>query len=82
MNNAVIQEYVTASDGETYFVSTVYLNAYGNLYPAPYETMVFDGAQFDVYCTRYSTLESAEAGHRRCVQNIDSLLGLDTSGNI
>lgn len=82
MNNAVMQEYVTASDGETYFVSTVYLNVFGANYPLLYETMVFDCTQFDVFCTRYTTLASAEAGHRHTVQNIDSVLGLDTSGNI
>ncbi len=38
--------------------------------PLLYETMVFDEADkgYDIYCTRYSTWQEAEEGHKKAVK--------------
>lgn len=57
---------------EGYRISTVWLgldHSFCGGSPLLFETMIFKGNDFtDLYCTRYTTWEEAEEGHKRAVQ--------------
>ena len=68
---------IAADDVNDVHVSTVFLgldHGYGDGPPVVFETMTFDHrtpARIDEWCWRYSTLDEAEAGHRRIVAAIE-----------
>lgn len=68
-NRVIAQEHVTAPDGNTYFVSTVFLGFDhrfdGSGPPILFETMIFPNEQ---YQERYCTRAAAEANHRHTVE--------------
>lgn len=70
---------------EGYLVSTVHLvfdHGWGSMPPQIFETMIFgdEGARFDHYCTRYSTLQEAVDGHANVVGMIGAMLDIDPAG--
>jgi hypothetical protein len=63
-----------------YYISTVWIgidHGFGLGAPLIFETMVFRGEESDLACERYSTEEEAIEGHKRMVEQVRLLAGLD-----
>lgn len=65
-----LDEIIGSVIGQPYRVSTVFLaldHNFGGGNPILWETMVFWEGFSDLYCQRYSSLESAKQGHQKAV---------------